>query len=287
MKKHLSTIILVFILLLGIAILLYPTLSDYYNSFFQSRAIASYIEQMEAVDPVDYQREWDRAREYNRELTRKSNRFLLSDEEYAAYEKLLNLTGSGIMGYIEVPKIDCTLPIYHGTDEAVLQIAVGHIEGSSLPIGEPGTHAVLSGHRGLPSAKLFTDLDKVELGDLFVIRVLDEIMTYEVDQILIVLPEEMDALAIDPAQDYCTLVTCTPYGVNTHRLLVRGHRTENEELEKLVKIVADATQIDPRLMAPVFAAPLLLVLFIGMMIVTGHKNRMARRRRRALKDTEA
>jgi len=287
MKKHLSTIILVFILLLGIAILLYPTLSDYYNSFFQSRAIASYIEQMEAVDPVDYQREWDRAREYNRELTRKSNRFLLSDEEYAAYEKLLNLTGSGIMGYIEVPKIDCTLPIYHGTDEAVLQIAVGHIEGSSLPIGEPGTHAVLSGHRGLPSAKLFTDLDKVELGDLFVIRVLDEIMTYEVDQILIVLPEEMDALAIDPAQDYCTLVTCTPYGVNTHRLLVRGHRTENEELEKLVKIVADATQIDPRLMAPVFAAPLLLVLFIGMMIVTGRKNRMARRRRRALKDTEA
>ena len=278
MKKHLSTILLVFILLLGIAILLYPTLSDYYNSFHQSRAIASYIEQMEAVDPVDYQREWDRAREYNEALTRKSNRFLLTDEEYAEYESLLNLTGSGIMGYIEVPKIDCTLPIYHGTDEAVLQIAVGHIEGSSLPTGEPGTHAVLSGHRGLPSAKLFTDLDKMEIGDLFVIRVLDEVMTYEIDQILIVLPEELDALAIDPEQDYCTLVTCTPYGVNTHRLLVRGHRTENAELEKIVKIVADATQIDPRLMAPVFAAPMLLVLFIIMMIVTGRKNRRRARR---------
>lgn len=279
MKKHLSTIFLVLILLLGIAILLYPTLSDYYNSFHQSRAIASYIEQMEAVDPVDYQREWERAREYNQALTRKPNRFLLSDEEYAEYESLLNLTGSGIMGYIEVPKIDCTLPIYHGTDEAVLQIAVGHIEGSSLPTGGLGTHAVLSGHRGLPSAKLFTDLDKMEIGDLFVIRVLDEIMTYEIDQILIVLPEEMDALAIAPDEDYCTLVTCTPYGVNTHRLLVRGRRTENAELERIVKVVADATQIDPRLMAPVFAAPLLLVLFIGMMIVTGRRNRRAKRRR--------
>lgn len=278
MKKHLSTIFLILILLLGIAILLYPTLSDYYNSFHQSRAIASYIEQMEAVDPVDYQREWEHAREYNQALTRKPNRFLLSDEEYAEYESLLNLTGSGIMGYIEVPKIDCTLPIYHGTDEAVLQIAVGHIEGSSLPTGGLGTHAVLSGHRGLPSAKLFTDLDKMEIGDLFVIRVLDEIMTYEIDQILIVLPEEMDALAIAPDEDYCTLVTCTPYGVNTHRLLVRGRRTENAELERIVKVVADATQIDPRLMAPVFAAPLLLVLFIGMMIVTGRRNRRAKRR---------
>ena len=277
MKKHLSTILLVFILLLGVAILLYPTLSDYYNSFHQSRAIASYIEQMEAVDPMDYQREWERARAYNDALSKKPNRFLLSEGEYSEYENLLNLTGSGIMGYIEVPKIDCTLPIYHGTDEAVLQIAIGHIEGSSLPTGEPGTHAVLSGHRGLPSAKLFTDLDKLELGDLFVIRVLDEVMTYEVDQVLIVLPEEMDALAIDPEQDYCTLVTCTPYGVNTHRLLVRGRRTENAELEKIIKVVADATQIDPRLMVPVFAAPMLLLLFIGMMVVTGRRNRRIRR----------
>jgi len=277
MKKHLSTILLVVMLLVGIAILLYPTLSDYYNSFHQSRAIASYIEQLEKVDPVDYQREWERAREYNAKLTQKANRFILSEEEYAEYESLLNLTGTGIMGYIEVPRIDCTLPIYHGTDDAVLQIAIGHIEGSSLPTGDVGTHAVLSGHRGLPSAKLFTDLDKMEIGDLFVIRVLDEVMTYEVDQVLIVLPEELDALAIDPEQDYCTLVTCTPYGVNTHRLLVRGHRTENVDLEKMIRVVADATQIDSRLMAPVFAAPMLLVLFIIMMISTGRRNRKIKR----------
>ena len=228
---------------------------------------------MEAVDPVDYQKEWERARAYNEALTKKPNRFLLSEEDYKYYESLLNLTGSGIMGYIEVPKIDCTLPIYHGTDEAVLQIAIGHIEGTSLPTGGLGNHTVLSGHRGLPSARLFKDLDKMEIGDLFVIRVLDEIMTYEVDQVLIVLPEELDALAFDAEQDYCTLVTCTPYGINSHRLLVRGHRTENQELEQLIKVVADATQIDPRLMTPIFAAPMLLILFIGMMVVTGRKNK--------------
>ena len=277
MRKHLSTIILVVILFLGVAILLYPTLSDYYNSFHQSRAIASYIEEIETIDPIDYNRLWEQARVYNEGLKYKPNRFMLTEEEYREYESLLNLTGSGIMGYIEVPKIDCTLPIYHGTDEAVLQIAIGHIEGTSLPTGEVGCHTVLSGHRGLPSAKLFTDLDKMELGDLFVIRVLDEIMTYEVDQILIVLPEELDALALDPEHDYCTLVTCTPYGVNTHRLLVRGHRTENQELEKIIKVVADATQIDPRLMAPVFAVPLLLILFVIMMISTGRRNRAVRR----------
>ena len=277
MRKHLSTIILVVILFLGVAILLYPTLSDYYNSFHQSRAIAGYIEEVETIDPIDYNRLWEQARVYNEGLKYKTNRFMLTEEEYQEYESLLNLTGSGIMGYIEVPKIDCTLPIYHGTDEAVLQIAIGHIEGTSLPTGGVGNHMVLSGHRGLPSAKLFTDLDKMELGDLFVIRVLDKIMTYEVDQILIVLPEELDALALDPEHDYCTLVTCTPYGVNTHRLLVRGHRTENQELEKIIKVVADAIQIDPRLMAPVFAVPLRLILFVIMMISTGRRNRAVRR----------
>ena len=268
MRKHLSTIILVIILLLGIGILLYPTLSDYYNSFHQSRAIASYIEQMETVDPTDYEVEWMRARAYNEGLKYKANRFVLTEEEYAEYDTLLNLTGSGIMGYIEVPKIDCTLPIYHGTDEAVLQIAIGHIEGTSLPTGEVGSHTVLSGHRGLPSAKLFTDLDKMEIGDLFVIRVLDEIMTYQVDQILIVLPEELDALAIDSTKDYCTLETCTPYGINSHRLLVRGHRTENQEMETIIKVVSDATQVKPILVAPILAVPMLLVLFIWMIVST-------------------
>ena len=278
MRKHLSTIILVIMLLLGVGILLYPTLSDYYNSFHQSRAIASYMEAMETVDPNDYEVEWLNARAYNEGLKYKPNRFVLDEADYAEYDKCLNLTGSGIMGYIEVPRINCVLPIYHGTDEAVLQIAIGHIEGTSLPTGGLGNHIVLSGHRGLPSAKLFTDLDQMELGDLFVVRVMNEVFTYEVDQVLIVLPEELDALALDPEQDYCTLVTCTPYGVNTHRLLVRGHRTENAELEKIIRVVADAQQIDPRLMAPVFAVPMLLALFIVMMISTGRKTRRAKRK---------
>ena len=280
MKKHLTTVALVLILILGVGILLYPTVSDYWNSFHQSRAIASFIEQIEQVDPVDYQAEWDRAMAYNEALKTNPNRFLLSEEEYEEYRSVLNMTGSGIMGYIEIPKINCTLPIYHGTDEAVLQIAIGHIEGTSLPTGGEGNHSVLSGHRGLPSAKLFSDLDQLELGDLFVMRVLDEILTYEVDQILIVLPEELDALAFDDEKDLCTLVTCTPYGINTHRLLVRGHRTENEELENLIKVVADANQLDPRLMAPVFAAPMLLLLFIIMMLSTGHKGKRSAVRRR-------
>ena len=271
MRKHLSTIILVIVLVLGVMILLYPTVSDYWNSFHQSRAIASYLEQIENIDPVDYEKEWARAEQYNRELSGKSNRFMLSEEEYAEYETMLNLTGSGIMGYIEIPKISCSLPIYHGTDEAVLQIAVGHIEGTSLPTGGAGTHTVLSGHRGLPSARLFTDLDQMEEGDLFVIRVLDRVMTYMVDQILIVLPEEMDGLAIDPKEDYCTLVTCTPYGINSHRLLVRGKRTDNVEMEQIIKVVSDATQIKPILVAPVLAAPMLLILLIWMMISTSRK----------------
>ena len=271
MKKHLSTLLLVLVLLLGVGILLYPTLSDYYNSFHQSRAIASYIDQIDQLDKEDYTMAWARADGYNDELLRKQNRFRLSEAEYAEYERLLNLTGTGIMGYIEVPKIDCTLPIYHGTDEAVLQIAVGHLEGTSLPTGEIGTHTVLSGHRGLPSAKLFTDLDRMEVGDQFVVRVLDRIMTYEVDQILIVLPEELEALAIDPAQNYCTLVTCTPYGVNSHRLLVRGHSIENAELEHIIRVVADATQIRPLLVAPVLAVPMLLVLLGWLMISTRGK----------------
>ena len=271
MRKHLSTIILVIVLVLGVMILLYPTVSDYWNSFHQSRAIASYLEQIENIDPVDYENEWARAEQYNRELSGKPNRFMLSEEEYAEYETMLNLTGSGIMGYIEIPKISCSLPIYHGTDEAVLQIAVGHIEGTSLPTGGAGTHTVLSGHRGLPSARLFTDLDQMEEGDLFVIRVLDRVMTYMVDQILIVLPEEMDGLAIDPKEDYCTLVTCTPYGINSHRLLVRGKRTDNVEMEQIIKVVSDATQIKPILVAPVLAAPMLLILLIWMMISTSRK----------------
>ncbi|MBR2572283.1 MAG: class C sortase [Clostridia bacterium] len=276
MRKHLSTILLVLILFAGILILLYPTLSDYWNSFHQSRAIASYIEQVSEVDPEEYRAEWEAAIAYNETLPFKPNRFELSEEEKEEYRNLLNPMGTGIMGYIEIAKIRCTLPIYHGTDEAVLQNSIGHIEGSSLPTGGLGTHTVLSGHRGLPSAKLFTDLDKMEIGDLFVLRVMGEVMTYEVDQILTVLPFEMQALAIDPEADLCTLITCTPYGINTHRLLVRGRRIENEEAEQSIHVIADATQIDPWLMAPLFAVPLLILWVIAVMITTGRRSRGGR-----------
>ncbi len=183
-----------------------------------------------------------------------------------SYNQALNLTGNGIMGYVEIPEIDSVLPIYHGTDEAVLQIAVGHLEWTSLPVGGEGTHCVLSGHRGLPSAKLFTDLDKIVEGDVFILRILDEILTYEVDQILIVEPNVTDALRIEEGKDYCTLVTCTPYGINSHRLLVRGHRIENAPEARIVRITADAAQIEPLLVAPIVGIPLVLILMIPLML---------------------
>ena len=272
-----TTALLFFLLILGIAILLYPTVSDYYNSFHQSRAIASYVQQMEEMDESIYDAEWEEAARYNAQLMDLEMRFVMDDEQREWYERVLDITGTGIMGYIEIPKIDCSLPLYHGTSESVLQIAVGHIEGTSVPGGGPATHMVFSGHRGLPSAKLFTDLDKLEIGDMFVIRSLNQVFTYEIDQVLIVLPYELDALAIDPEQDYCTLVTCTPYGVNTHRLLVRGHRTENVEMERLVKVVNDAQQIDQVIVAGVVAAPMLTILLIWMLIVTHDKKPKKRR----------
>ena len=269
MKKksgNLITIFLFLMLLAGLSLLLYPTVSDYWNSFHQSRAIASYAEQVAQIDNNVYDQLWADAESYNRTLRGKENRYELSDEELTEYESLLNVSGNGIIGYIEIPSIGCSLPIYHGTDEAVLQIAVGHIAGTSLPVGGQGTHCALSGHRGLPSAKLFTDLDKMVDGDIFVLRVLDETLTYEVDQILIVEPYEMDALEIEAGKDYCTLVTCTPYGINTHRLLVRGHRIENIAQAKIVRVTADAVQIEPLIVAPIVAIPLLLLLLILLLL---------------------
>ena len=267
-KGTVSTIILILVFLAGLSLLLYPTVSDYWNSLHQSRAIASYAADVANLDNDIYAQLWEAARDYNHILVGKLGRFDLTGEEQEAYEALLNVSGNGILGYIEIPEINCSLPIYHGTDEAVLQIAIGHIAGSSLPTGGAGTHCVLSGHRGLPSARLFTDLDKLVVGDTFLLRVLDETMTYEVDQILIVEPYELDALEIDPGQDYCTLVTCTPYGINTHRLLVRGHRVENQAQAKVVRVTADAMQIEPVLVAPIVAAPMLLVLLILLLVKT-------------------
>ena len=264
-RKHFTTILLVLILLTGVSLLLYPTVSDYWNSFHQSQAIASYVEAVAEIDNTDYEKMWQEAVAYNEKLKENSGRWTPTDEELEEYGRLLNVSDTGIMGYIEIPKIKVSLPIYHGTDEAILQIAIGHIPGSSLPVGGKGTHCVVSGHRGLPSAKLFTDLDQLEEGDLFMMRILDETLTYEVDQVRIVEPEELSDLEIDEDKDLCTLVTCTPYGINSHRLLVRGHRVENLK-EDTIRVTADAQQIDPVMVAPVVAVPLILLLGIGAWI---------------------
>ena len=268
MKKKSSfvTAILIAALLAGALLLLYPTISDYWNSFHQSRAIASYAEQVADLDDTTYDQIWADARAYNETLDNSTSRFVMTEEQKKIYEALLNIADNGVMGYIEIPKIKCNLPIYHGTDEAVLQIAIGHVQGSSLPAGGESTHCVLSGHRGLPSAKLFSDLDQLTEGDVFLLRVLDETLTYEVDQIRTVLPDELDDLAIEEGKEYCTLVTCTPYGINSHRLLVRGHRVENQASASTIRVTADAMQIEPLLIAPLVAVPMLLVLLVMVLI---------------------
>ncbi|HHU84227.1 MAG TPA: class C sortase [Clostridiales bacterium] len=265
-SNRIITIVLILIFLAGLSLLLYPSISDYWNSFHQSRAIATYSEEVADIVDDNYEELLADANAYNHKLLDKSNRYNLSDEELAEYKELLNVTGNGMMGYIEIPSIQCNLPIYHGIDDSVLQIAAGHIEGTSLPVGGESTHCVISGHRGLPSAKLFTDLDKMVVGDDFIIRVLDEVLTYEVDQIRIVLPSEMDDLKIEKKKDYFTLVTCTPYGINTHRLLVRGHRIENQADSNRVRVTADAIQIEPLIVAPIVAVPMLLILLIILLL---------------------
>lgn len=262
-RKNFSTVILLVALMIGISLLLYPTISDYWNSFHQSRAIAGYAEAVAQMDEVDYEKIWNDAVEYNKELQTRSNHWFLTEEQEKEYESMLNVSGNGIMGYVEIPSIKVSLPIYHGVDEGILQVAIGHIEGSSLPVGGKGSHCVISGHRGLPSAKLFTDLDQLAEGDIFMLRVLDETLTYEVDQILIVEPDDMSSLEFDEEKDYCTLVTCTPYGINSHRLLVRGHRVANLEDSDEIRVTADAQQIDPVLVTPALAGILLALLLLG------------------------
>ena len=271
LKKNLMTILLVTILLAGVGLLLYPTVSDYWNSFHQSKAVVSYVENVTNIDDEQYEKLWNDAVAYNEKLAENGIQWTLTDEEKEEYNEYLKVDDSGIMAYIDIPVIDCSLPIYHGTDESVLQIAIGHIEGSSLPVGGEGSHCVVSGHRGLPSARIFTDLDKLVEGDIFLIHTLDATLTYEVDQIRIVEPTDLSDLHIEEGKDLCTLVTCTPYGINTHRLLVRGHRIENEEEAVEVRVSADATQVDPVQVAPFVAMPILLLLLIWVFI--GKKKR--------------
>lgn len=240
--SKLTSFVLALILATGVGIMAYPTVSEWWNEKHATRAIASYVEQVEQIEDDTRKEMLEKARQYNASL-QSGTHFNLSEEEYAEYESILDISGTGIMGYIQIPSIHVNLPIYHGTGEEVLQIAAGHIAGSSFPIGGQGTHAVISGHRGLPSAKLFTDLDKLVEGDVFMVSVLEQVITYQIDQIHIVLPEEVADLAIETDKDYMTLVTCTPYGVNTHRMLIRGHRIDNLKGVGNYTITSDARRI--------------------------------------------
>lgn len=271
MKKKVSTILLILVLCIGLSLLLYPTVSDYINSLHQSKAIAGYSEAVDNMDEEERKIILEKAKKYNAALAQRGNMWQLDNEQLNDYNNQLNVSGTAVMSYIEIPSIDCTLPIYHGTDEAVLQIAVGHLEGTSLPVGGESSHCVLSGHRGLPSAKLFTDLDRLVEGDIFVLKTLDEVFTYEVDRISIVLPNEVSSLTIEDGKDLCTLVTCTPYGVNTHRLLVRGHRIENLQDSFKIRITAEAQQIDPLIVAPVLSIPILIIFFICIFVIDRRK----------------
>lgn len=270
MKNRIVNLLLAAAFLAGLSLLLYPTVSDYWNSLHASKAVAAYDQEVRQLDQGRYDALLDAAREYNRTLLDRSSGYYLTDDQKARYDSLLNVDGGGIMGYIEIPTIKLSLPIYHGTEEDVLQIAVGHLDWSSLPVGGESTHCVLSGHRGLPSAKLFTNLDQLVEGDAFVIRTLDEVLTYEVDQILIVEPNDVSALSIEEGKDLCTLVTCTPYGVNSHRLLVHGHRVANQS--EAIRVTSDAIQIEPLLVAPVLAIPMLLALLL-LLLIPGRKKR--------------
>ena len=276
-RKHISTIFIILIFLVGLGFISYPTVSNLWNQAHQSRAIATYTEQVEKLDDSSNKEMLKAARKYNKELLKKADHWKLSKKDKKKYESLLDVSGTGIMGYIEIPKIACSLPVYHGTDEGALQIAIGHLEGSSLPVGGKSSHCVLSGHRGLPSARLFTDLDQMEEGDTFILNILGHKLAYEVDQIKVVLPEEMSDLEIQEGKDLCTLVTCTPYGINTHRLLVRGHRTKYVE-EKVEEQKVQTKKVDIRLVAAGAAGALVLIIIIIVVVVKRRRRRRDQQR---------
>lgn len=268
--KKLSTVLLIATFVAGLSLLLYPTVSNYWNTLHASRAVATYVDAVQNMGEDKRREMLQKAIDYNKSLTSDNQRLTISSARRQEYESILDVDGNGMIGYIEIPNINITLPVYHGTNDDVLQIAVGHLDWTSLPVGGTSTHCVLSGHRGLPSAKLFTNLDQVKEGDTFVIRVLDEVLTYEVDQIRIVEPAAVDDLMIENGKDYCTLVTCTPYGVNSHRLLVRGHRVENES--ESIRVTSEAIQIEPLIVAPAIAIPTLIIIFV-LLIASSNKKK--------------
>ena len=260
MKNKGSTLVLLLLFFIGLSVLLYPSVSNYWNKRTQSETIIDYETMLEQTPKADYTAQFDAASAYNDALYRLSFPLL----EYASltdYDEILNVNGNGMMGYVTISKIGVELPLYHGTDSTVLNVAIGHLEGSSLPVGGESTHAVLSAHRGLPSARLFTDLDRLEVGDVFTVTVLDRVCTYEVDQIRIVQPDDVGELQIVPGKDYCTLLTCTPYGINTERLLVRGVRIETQS-HSVIRITSDGYRIDTLIVTPIVALPMLVVLML-------------------------
>lgn len=264
LKKNWTTIFLVVIVLAGLCLLLYPSFSDWWNSMHQSRAIAAYVETVDAMSQDEIDEILAAAREYNERLWHRQNRWVLSEEEQEEYNSLLDVSGNGIMGYISIPVIGVNLPIYHGTEESVLQVAAGHLSSTSLPVGGPGTHAAVSGHRGLPSARLFTDLDQLKVGDIFTISVLNEVYTYQIEQIVTVLPEDTSQMNLYQGEDLCTLQTCTPYGVNSHRLLLRGRRIEN--VDGALMAASEAVRVPNHIVIPAVGIPILFLLLLVALI---------------------
>ena len=271
MKKNKSTIILILVFFVGLSVMLYPTISDYVNQLHQTRAVANYAADVDKLSDADYTAYFEAADAFNAQIAADPDALYFPDR-FPSYESTLDVTGTGIMGYITIEKIGVELPIYHGTSDAVLQVAAGHLEGTSLPVGGASTHAVISAHRGLPSAKLFTNLDQLEVGDTFTITVLDRTFTYEVDNISIILPTETDSLKVSEGKDYITLMTCTPYGINTHRLLVRGRRITTPDKLKHIRVTSDAIKIEPILTAPIMALPLLLVLLFWLLFAPSKRS---------------
>ena len=282
-KINLVNTILILIFITGVGLISYPTVSDWYNSYHQSVIMMEYAEAVASMDPEVVQEIWESAEKYNRDVVQPYGNNWSPDEEWiAAYMKELNLDEKGVMGYIQIPKFDLKIPLYHTTNEDVLQKGIGHMSGTSLPVGGEGTHAVMSGHRGLPTARLFTDLDKLVVGDKFQLNILGKTLTYEVDQIRIVDPDDFSELSIQKDKDLCTLFTCTPYGINTHRLLVRGYRIQTANGS--VNVPSDAMQYEPVLIAPFFASPILLLGLVWMFFTTSSRRKLRRSREKALSE---
>ena len=265
MRRHKNAILLTLGFLVGICVLLYPAFSNYWNSKTQTRLIVDYESVLENLEPEDYTEIFRKAYDYNEALYQ-TNFPLIDYKNVPGYYDTLKVEGTTIIGYVVIEKIGVELPVYHGTSDQVLNRGVGHLEGSSLPVGGESTHSVMSAHRGLPSAKLFTDLDRLELGDTFQVAVLDQVLTYQVDQVKVITPREIDDLQIVEGKDYCTLFTCTPYGINTHRLLVRGIRIETITEKPVIYVANEAFRIEPLLVTPAVAAPMVFVFLIHLMV---------------------